>query len=63
VNPSIVNWPQQKDIAHVSGFVNELGCGLVLGDPIRMSREARVGRCRFDPEATRLEGPRPSWSA
>jgi hypothetical protein len=35
----------------------------VLGDPIRMSREARVGRCRFDPEATRLEGPRPSWSA
>jgi hypothetical protein len=41
-DPSMVNWSSQKEVNHVSGFVNELGCGLVLGDQIRMSREACV---------------------
>jgi hypothetical protein len=47
-DPSIVNWSPQKDIAYVSGFVNELDCGLEVGDQIRMSHEACAGRSRLN---------------
>ena len=45
---STVNLLMQNDIAYVSVFVNELDCGLKVGDQLRMSREACVGS-RLDP--------------